>query len=189
MLSQYITISLKLLWRKMMKLFFDEHETKKKGSGVLTEKRRNDLRVAGYTSENFFIVLTNKPLIDVFLYSHHSCAWNCIYFVRRNSVLVTHGYTMIRLNQLMRENPSWHGKSKEKDYQWDCGEMTPSSSFQIECPLPSYRDLQCMEKHPERRAYYISSTVQTNLLIHLPRSLAGISPLRLSGWGVPPPLI
>ena len=36
----------------MMKLFFDEQ--KKKGSGVLTEKRRNDLRVAGYTSENFF---------------------------------------------------------------------------------------------------------------------------------------
>ena len=60
----------------------------------------------------FFIVLTNKPLIDVFLYSHHSSAWNCIYFVRRNSVLVTHGYTMIRLNQLMRENPSWHGKLK-----------------------------------------------------------------------------
>ena len=58
----------------MMKLFFDDHETKKKGSGVLTEKRRNDLRVASYTSENFFIVLTNKPLIDVFLYSHHSCA-------------------------------------------------------------------------------------------------------------------
>ena len=24
----------------MMKLFFDEHETKKKGSGVLTEKRK-----------------------------------------------------------------------------------------------------------------------------------------------------
>ena len=45
----------------MMKLFFDEHETKKKGSGVLTEKRRNDLRVAGYTSENFFIVLTINP--------------------------------------------------------------------------------------------------------------------------------
>ena len=39
----------------MMKLFFDEYETKKKGSGVLTEKRRNDLRVAGYTSENFLL--------------------------------------------------------------------------------------------------------------------------------------
>ena len=40
----------------MMKLFFDEHETKKKkGSGVLKEKRRNDLRVAGYTSENFLL--------------------------------------------------------------------------------------------------------------------------------------
>ena len=114
MLSQYVTISLKLLWRKMMKLFFDEHETKKKGSGVLTEKRRNDLRVAGYTSENFFIVLTNKPLIDVFLYSHHSCAWNCIYFVRRNSVLVTHGYTMIRLNQLMRETPHGMGNQKKQ---------------------------------------------------------------------------
>ena len=173
----------------MMKLFFDEHETKKKGFRGSDRKTQEWLACCRLYLWEFFIVLTNKHLIDVFLYSHHSSAWNCIYFVRRNSVLVTHGYTMIRLNQLMRENPSWHGKSKETVYQWDCGEMTPSSSFQIECPLPSYRDLQCMEKHPERRAYYISSTVQTNLLIHLPRSLAGISPLMLSGWGVPPPLI
>ncbi|XP_027060235.1 A disintegrin and metalloproteinase with thrombospondin motifs 1-like [Pocillopora damicornis] len=40
---------------------------------------------------------------------------------------------------------------------------------QIECPLPSYRDLQCMEKHPERRAYYISNPcrlacIQKNLV-------------------------
>ena len=173
----------------MMKLFFDEHETKKKGFRGPDRKTQEWLACCRLYLWEFFIVLTNKHLIDVFLYSHHSSAWNCIYFVRRNSVLVTHGYTMIRLNQLMRENPSWHGKSKETVYQWDCGEMTPSSSFQIECPLPSYRDLQCMEKHPERRAYYISSTVQTNLLIHLPRSLAGISPLMLSGWGVPPPLL
>ena len=39
----------------MMKLFFDEHETKKNDSWVLREKRRNDLRVAGYTSENFLV--------------------------------------------------------------------------------------------------------------------------------------
>ena len=173
----------------MMKLFFDEHETKKRVPGSWQKNAGMTCVLQVIPLRIFFIVLTNKPLIDVFLYSHHSSAWNCIYFVRRNSVLVTHGYTMIRLNQLMRENPSWHGKSKETVYQWDCGEMTPCSSFQIECPLPSYRDLQCMEKHPERRAYYISSTVQTNLLIHLPRSLAGISPLKLSGWGVPPPLI
>ena len=98
----------------MMKLFFDEYETKKKGFRGPDRKTQEWLACCRLYLWEFFIVLTNKHLIDVFLYSHHSSAWNCIYFVRRNSVLVTHGYTMIRLNQLMRENPSWHGKSKEQ---------------------------------------------------------------------------
>ena len=36
-------------------IFSTSMRQKKKGSGVLTEKRRNDLRVAGYTSENFLL--------------------------------------------------------------------------------------------------------------------------------------
>ena len=49
----------------MMKLFFDEHETKKKGfrgpDRKTQKKKKKNLRVAGYTSENFLLYQLINP--------------------------------------------------------------------------------------------------------------------------------
>ena len=108
-----------MLWRKIMKLFFDEHETKKKWFLGPERKAQEWLACCKLYLWEFFSGSTNKPLIDVFLYSHHSSAWNCIYIVRRNSVLVTHGYMMIRLNQLMLGKLLVAWETKRTIYRWD----------------------------------------------------------------------
>ena len=46
----------------------------------------------------FGIRSTNNPLINIFLCSHHLSAWYCIGFVRKNSVLVTHGSLRVEFN-------------------------------------------------------------------------------------------
>ena len=46
----------------------------------------------------FDIGLTENPLVDIFLYSHHLSSWFCFDVVRprRNSVLVTHESQMVK---------------------------------------------------------------------------------------------
>ena len=43
------------------------------------------------SSENLVLDQLENPLIDIFVYSYHLSAWFCIDFVKRYSVLVTHG--------------------------------------------------------------------------------------------------
>ena len=43
------------------------------------------------SSENLVLDQLENPQTYIFLYSHHLSVWYCIYIVRRNSVLVTHG--------------------------------------------------------------------------------------------------
>ena len=44
----------------------------------------------------FGIRLTENPLVDIFLYSHHLSSWFCFDVVRRNSVLVTHESQIVK---------------------------------------------------------------------------------------------
>ena len=57
----------------------------------------------------WYLIKWKNPPIDIFLYSHHLSTWDCIYIVRRNSVLVTVGSERVKV--MREEEIIVHSKS------------------------------------------------------------------------------